>query len=76
MSKYVRYRGRVYKSIDSEETNRHIEKQVKKALDLGFQYAVDAHTQFKKVIEITGDRSYLSEVDKLLQLARSLYHKL
>lgn len=76
MSKYVKYKGKVYLAVDSAESDRHIDKQIKKALDEGFNYAVAAHTQFKKVVEITGDRSYLSEVDKLLQIARSLYRKL
>lgn len=76
MKKYIEYKGRLYRSIDSAETGRHTDKLVKKALDEGFNYAVAAHTQFKKVIEITGDHSYLSEVNKLLDLARSLYRKL
>lgn len=76
MREYVTYKGRLYKSIDSEESDRFKDKQIKKALDEAFSYASAAHTQFKKVIEITGDRSYLSEVEKFYQIARQLYNRL
>lgn len=76
MSKYVKYKGRVYKSVDDSEFDRHLDKQVKKALDEALNYAVAAHTQFKKVAQITGDHSFSNEIDKFYQLARQLYNKL
>lgn len=73
MSRYLKYKGFLYKSVDSNEADRFRDKQVQKLLEEGFSHAMAAHTKFKKVIEFTGDRSYLHEVDEFLRLARDLY---